>query len=429
MPKIRTCMASPSGKHKIDAAILQKFQDLSEKEIHAKVKRQWGLSDSTWKRFVAARTPIGFETFKDLCGWLDLDSEEIIAPSKNTVRSDAPLYGRTKELSKLQAWLTDPNYPNCRLVILHGLDGIGKNSLVGELVGRLKKNEVSHSFKRIEWQTFSYGESLEDTLIDLLQEKLNLNLSKELKLPQLKKLFFRQLQQDRCLIVLEQVQEDGFGRYEDYRSWLNELIKKQDGEPHSSCILLISSYEKPNGLTVANYSDREQDKIVQLLKLEGVDAETGSKILKDRDSTLITNDNDTAELVKFFGGNPLSLKLITSGIRDRCGSSVRKFLKKPFVTGDIESIIKKQIENLDSPMLTILDILQEYGQMSQAQIEEIYLEKGEDIRIFTAAIDLLERRCLLVVKHEETIDIEEDIFDLAEVTKQVVQLFLSSRNI
>ncbi len=408
-------MASPSGKKRIDEAILQKFYDLSAKEIHAKVKKEWDLSSSTWKRFVAVRKPIGVETFNDLCGWLDLPWQEIVAPIPSDLNN---FYGRTTELSQLEEWVTDEH---CRLVILYGMDGIGKNALVRQL-----EKKVTRSFLRIEWETFSYGDSVETTLANLIEllDPQNSCSEGDLKdLDKLKELFWSQLEQ-HCLIVLEQEKDGRTGNYDEHKKLLDELIRRPARKKSpSSCILLVTSFEKPTGLTSI-------DKVaVKCWPLAGVDENTGLDILKNNDPQLIENKEAAKKLIARFSKYPRALQLIGSHICNHHNGNVQEFLEldKTYMPDPIKNIIRKLIDNLDEPKpqlgksaRAILDILKDSDAIPQARLRAAYTQQMPNNLDFTEATDLLLNRSILVKSKGYAEYGKTYFFGLEEVTKQVV---------
>jgi hypothetical protein len=404
--------ASPSGKDRIREALeaIAVRDGVTVAEIKRRICELFNIGADTCNYFVAGNRPIGREKFIEICGYLGLRNWRGVSGTIAPSRADEPFYGRTTELAQIEGWLADTN---CRMITVHGMDGVGKSSLVRKL-----RAEVSESFRQDVWKTFNYGESVESTLIDLLELLDIPNPSNLTDIENLKRLLLRKLQQHKHLIILEQVQAGGFREYERYRDLLNELLGEYfDGKRHLSCILLITSYEKLDGLSVRSSRGNEAKR----LELKGVDEKIALEILKDREPTITTDDRATAELVDFFNGNPFALKLVGYEIIKEHSGSVRKFLKNPSVHKDIRGVIEKLIENLDQPALAILDILQNSNPISQAQIEEAYCEKMLNNDNFILALNVLKRRYLLI---EYAID-REECFGLAEVTKQVVQFYLA----
>jgi DNA-binding Xre family transcriptional regulator len=413
MPRISGYRRCQSSRLKIETALeskgLKPRDDLNV--LDALEQDRIFIAAKTWQRFWEGKQNIERSTFKQICQFLKIDWQDIIDPSQNVSGSDfipanPNFYGRVEELATLKSWITNPH---CRLIILYGLDGIGKSSLVAQLI-----EQVRTSFERIEWKTFSYGDSVGSTLVDLLQQLDSLNDFNDLNFQQLTEKLWWQLQQ-RCLIVLEQEPDGTTQKFDEYKQLLRKLLQMH-GQSHHSCILLITSYEKPDDVTAV--ADRHDT--AKSLHLGGVTIETGLEILKNKDPKLVENPKIAAELVRRFGGYPLALKLVSSHIRDRYNGDIQQFLTNLYVPQSIEDIINQLINDLDRPARTILDILKDAEPMSQAQLHEACRHQIPADLDFIKAKDILERRSLLTRYVGETEEGREFLFGLEAVTKQVL---------
>jgi DNA-binding Xre family transcriptional regulator len=404
---------SPVSKLQIEQALESKsLKPRDDLRIVAALEQaEVFIAAKTWQRFWEGKQNIDRSTFKQICLFLEINWQEIIELGQNInpaelIPADPDFYGRKLELAQLQDWTGNPN---CRLIVLYGLDGIGKSSLVAQLV-----KQVRGHFQRVEWKTFSYGDAVETTLLDLLQQLDPKGSFDMLTLQQLHERLWQQLQQ-RCLIVLEQAQDDNTAKFDDYKQLLRKLLQTY-GKSHQSCILLITSYEKPDDVTaVANHRDAAKS-----LHLNGVDLPTGLAILKNKEPKLVSNPELAAELVRRFGGYPLALKLVSSHIRDRYNGDIQSFLNHLYIPQSIEDMIKRSIDDLGQPALTILDILKDSDPMSQAQLQEACQEQIPLDLDFIKAKDILERRSLLTRYEGNTEDGREFLFGLEEITKQVL---------
>ncbi|MGC1394163.1 MAG: NB-ARC domain-containing protein, partial [Coleofasciculaceae cyanobacterium] len=123
-----------------------------------------GISEGTWKRFLAGKRPIKAEAFKVYSQILGLNWQEI--STKDSVQNwgEAPesgiFYGRTNELTTLEKWLLNDK---CRLVTLLGMGGIGKTALVIKFA---ESNQ--EQFEAIIWKSLRYIPTLEDFLGQLI---------------------------------------------------------------------------------------------------------------------------------------------------------------------------------------------------------------------------------------------------------------------
>jgi AAA ATPase domain len=413
MARISGYRRCQSSKSRIEAAL--EFKGLKPRDdlrvLDALEQNRIFIAAKTWQRFWEGNQNIDRSTFKQICQFLGIDWQEIIEPYQNVngsdfIPADPNFYGRGEELATLKSWATNPN---CRLIILYGLDGIGKSSLVAQLI-----KQVRTSFGRIEWKTFSYGDSVSSTLIDLLQQLDSLNHFSDLNFQQLTEKLWWHLQQ-RCLIILEQEQDGNTHKFDDYKQLFRKLLQMH-GKSHHSCILLITSYEKPDDVTAV----ADRDHAAKSLHLNGVDVATGLEILKNKELKLVKKPEIAAELVRQFGGYPLALKLVSSHIRDRYNGDIQQFLNNLYVPQSIGDIINQLITDLDRPARVILDILKDAEPMSQAQLHEAcQLQLLSDLD-FIRAKDVLERRSLLTRYEGDTEDGREFLFGLEAVTKQVL---------
>jgi DNA-binding Xre family transcriptional regulator len=404
---------SPASKSQIEQALAA--QNLKPRDdlriITALEQTEIFIAAKTWQRFWEGKQNIDRSTFKQICNFLEINWQEIIEPGQNInpadlIPADPDFYGRKLELAQLQTWTANLN---CRLIVLYGLDGIGKSSLVAQLIKQVRGN-----FQRIEWKTFSYGDPVETTLIDLLQQLDPNGAFDLLTTQQLHERLWQQLQQ-RCLIVLEQEQDDNTAQFDQYKQLLRKLLQTY-GKAHYSCILLITAYEKPDDVTaVANHRDAAKS-----LHLTGVDIATGLEILKHKEPKLVNDPVMAAELVQRFGGYPLALKLVSSHIRDRYDGNIQLFLDHRYIPQSIADMIKRSIDDLEQPALTILDILKDAAPMSQAQLQAACQAQIPVDLDFIKAKDILERRSLLTRYEGNTEDGREFLFGLEEVTKQVL---------
>jgi DNA-binding Xre family transcriptional regulator len=414
--KIRAALSKkslnkPRGE---DSEIVYEIQKYFEYKIE--------ISEKTWQRFWDGKQNISKQKSMAICEFLELDYQDIVESNHNYVPSDpvsnASFYGRKDELIQLEEWVTDPN---CHLVLLHGLPETGKHVLVQQLE---KNKKVIRSFEQVEWVKFSYGASVDNTLRNLIQQLDPQDLSNDLDIEDLEKIFWAQLQQQHCLIVLEQEKDGQTRKYDDYKKLLTELVKLSNAKARSSCILLITCYQKYDGLT-------SLDKVtVKYLPLGGVDEKTGLEILENNNSQLVEDEEAAKRLILRFSGHPRALQLIGSHISNYHNGNVSEFLDidKQYVPDTIECIIRELLNDLDKPAQVILDILKDSPPMLQARLRDVYSKRISDPSGFTVALDILLRRFLLVKSKGYGDYGLTYLFGLDEVTKQVVRSYLNESN-
>ena len=348
-----------------------------------------GVSQTTWQRFLYATRPIRSATFKAYCQILHLNYTDILDCSCNAQLSNydwnsAPIesnfYGRVSELETLKQCLLCGQY---RLVLLHGLGGIGKTALAEKLADRVKEH-----FEGLIWQWFSYNRPLNELLIDLL-DRLSINTA----ISDTETLILRlleQLRRRRVLIVLDERHWDQGDRADDYRTGcrLYSSLLQRLSEPHLSCIILTTR-EKPADVTAVG------DGVVKAFPLQKLDDDAGCQILEAKG---LTFDQQTGRsLVRLYRGNPLALKLVAAMIRNNLfNGNVSAFLKQTVVVPDqIEDILKQQMQFLNYAEEAILRCLARIAEPLQPDELQQNLSSRISNSDFIKAIFVLERRSLL----------------------------------
>ena len=349
----------------------------------------YGVSQTTWKRFLYATCPIRSATFKAYCQILHLNYTDILhCPSNaqfpnydwNSAPIEPNFYGRVSELETLQQWLLHGQY---RLILLHGLGGIGKTALAEKLADLVK-----HHFEGLIWQWFSYTRPLNELLMDLL-DRLSLNSAMSDTETLILKLL-EQLRRRRVLIVLDERHWNEGDRADDYLAGyrLYSSLLQRLSEPHLSCIILTTR-EKPADVTAVAHS------VVKAFNLQKLDEDAGCHILEARG---LTFDQQTGRsLVQLYRGNPLALKLVASMIRnDLFNGNVSAFLNVTVVVPNlIEVSLQQQMQFLNDVEKAILCCLARSAEPLQPDELQQNLSSGISNSDFIKAMFALERRSLL----------------------------------
>ena len=278
------------------------------------------ISESTWGRFWDGKQRIRKETFKACCQVLELDWEEVC--EKKDARQDwrgAPdainLYGRTEELNTLNQWLVADS---CRLVVLWGMPGIGKTALA--VCGAKQAEE---KFANLVWRNLHDAPLLPELLASIISS-LAPTSKKDLpnNIHRLISQLLDILHQRRVLLIIDGWENilggysAGFYQagYEDY----GELLERMAWERHQSC-LVITSREIPEKITAF----AGENSPVKLLQLQGLGT-AAQEILQAYQ--LKFTQKEGIRLIKYYGGNPLALKLISSDIQVLFDGSVSAYL-------------------------------------------------------------------------------------------------------
>lgn len=249
-------------------------------------------------------------------------------------------YGRYFELTSLKQWIIPDK---CRLLLLLGMGGIGKTSLAVKIV-----EQVQDDFKYLIWRSLRSAPSLKELLVEMI---VFFSHQQESDLPdnldQLISRLMGYLRQHRCLLVLDNCESilrsgERAGRYRSGYEGYGELLRRIADERHQSC-LILTSREKPVGITAKEGKTLP----VRSLQLSGLPQTEAQKILQDKG--IVDLENESKQLIDYYNGNPLALKVAVTTIQSLFGGDVFKFLEQGTVIfGDIWELLDQQFNRLSS---------------------------------------------------------------------------------
>lgn len=210
--------------------------------------------------------------------------------------------GRYEELSTLDSWSRDSD---CRLIVVSGMTGAGKTSLVTEFA-----NKIKEEFDYVIWFSLSQRPSLPKLLNKYLKiidrQSDGFQSSKPQELSFLLSEFIDRLKQQRILLVLDSLQSilevnqtsvSYRKEFEAYGQFLRSIISTN----HQS-LLLTTSRIKPKLLQY--YASNQ----VRFLDLQGFDRQATITFLnQDTDTTL--EEQELIQLSKNLQSNPQLLKI------------------------------------------------------------------------------------------------------------------------
>lgn len=336
-----TLKTSQSGRQLIKEARSKKIEQEKQRKIRTQgtIERGWDMNEifvieaskilqpdkiwdnvsaehcpvslASWKRFREAKQPIDAFTFKAFCQVLELNWEDVVENEEDANRdlSEAPplvnFYGRTQELEELQQWLIKER---CRLILIHGMGGIGKSALVRHLVDR-----IAGKYNCLIWLSLESSPLFQETLNRLLQF-----LSKgEQQKGDISQIMLY-LRDQKCLIVLDNWEEIIKNDQEDYTNY-SLFVERVTNEAHKSCLLLLSRKKTQN-------IERLEGQLVLSKKLGALTYEEAKEILIGEG---ISGTDSKQEIEKFstLYSNPWILKRIVQSIHNVFGGDLSQFME------------------------------------------------------------------------------------------------------
>jgi GTPase SAR1 family protein len=383
-----TLNASQPGLLQIDRARRRKGW-LKQSEIWCRMAQ---TSRATLKRFWRGEA-IDQGTFIAICAAVGLNDWEAIAAEEKTAKPlqlslemmpDVPMFlGRGAELGRLTEWSD-----RCRLIVLWGMGGMGKTSLVAEWIEGLVR-EGRHSFEGIVWRSVHGLEGFE----------------------------VGELQQHRGLFVLDNWEAllggESAGQVKPDFVVFDKLLQQIVMTRHSSCVIVISR-EKPAELALL-----EGNRAVQSYKLEGLGLDAIA-LLQSRG--LQEEKMAWQTLIQLYRGNPLALNMIAGLIQDLCQGSAQAFLKmNTIVVHQLDNLLAERIQSLSAMEKSVLQVLAGCDRpVSREWLQETLglTSSSEMLEVLLS----LERRCLLEILSAETVQ-----FALAPVVQKYIMQRMPNR--
>ncbi|HEY9633567.1 MAG TPA: NB-ARC domain-containing protein [Coleofasciculaceae cyanobacterium] len=296
-------------------------------------------------------------------------------------------YGRTEELAKLAQWIVPDR---CRLVALLGMGGIGKTSVSIKLA-----QQIQDEFEFVIWRSLRNAPPVEDILKDLIKVLSN---QQETQLPEtLNELVARlmdYLRQSQCLLVLDNAESilQGGNRAGDYRQGYEgygELFRRIGGTAHQSCLVLTSRENPKDIASVAG--DTLPVRYMQLIGLKLTEGEELFHALRVSGS-----EAQEQELIDFYKGSPLALKIVATTIQELFDGDIAKFLQsKAVVFSDIHDLLDQQfnrLSDLEREVMYWLAINREAVSLSELREDIVPLSSPPKL---IEAVQSLVRRSLI----------------------------------
>lgn len=328
-------------------------------------------------------------------------------------------YGRNQELATLQQWVIKDK---CRLVMLLGMGGIGKTSLAAKFTKQLFSAEVlgKNTFELVIWRSLSNASSVENILVELLHfftchHLSDLPESLEAKIL----LLIECLRNYRCLVILDNVEsileaEEDTNEYQEENFGYHQLFQCFAMTNNQSC-LILTSREKPKHLA---YLEGESLP-VRSLYLKDLELEDVKKIFAAM-GVFEGSERDWQFLWKYYGGNPLMLKIVACHVRELFEFNLCKFFGlgeyKVSAFKDLRSLLDKQFNRLsDLEKVIMYQLAVEPLPIGLIELQNKICLRAPTYKFIEALVSLIEHS--LIQKSNSTFILKPVMIDYVNIRK------------
>lgn len=263
--------------------------------------------------------------------------------------ASANFHGRRQELMLLKQWL-----PNCRVISIVGMGGMGKTSLAVRLV----QDTLAVTPLPLFWRSLLNAPPIEDLLKEMIQflseqQEVEYPASIEGKIARV----LHYLRQKRHLIGLDNLESvfqsgSAAGSYRpDYEGY-GLLIQRIGEAEHPSC-LILTSREKPREVAWLEGVNSP----VRGFTLKGLTVSEGNQIFQTKGCFGI-NAPQLRQVVEHFAGNPLALNMLAASVQELFEGDLAELLthlqQGSLRFNDINDVLTRQFERLSEPEQTVL---------------------------------------------------------------------------
>ncbi|MEZ4664068.1 MAG: BTAD domain-containing putative transcriptional regulator [Caldilineaceae bacterium] len=311
--------------------------------------------------------------------------------------------GRAAEVAQLTKWLTPDSALDAqagkapvRLVSILGMGGMGKTTLAAVVT-----KAAAPTYNIVIWRSLLNAPPLNELMRNWLQILARQSLTAlPVSLDEQLRLLLTYLRQERCLLVLDNVESIfasetaghvGMARpgYEGYA----QLFQRLGASEHQSC-LLLTSREQPYALERLGRQTQGEMGRVRVLQLTGLTQSAASELL--RSNGLHTSDQEAANLIAGYSGNPLALQIVAAAIADYFAGDVAAYRQEGGGLFDgMRLVLDQQFARLSALEREILIWLAIEREVITAPMLRANLAQPAPMPEFLEALQALQNRALL----------------------------------
>ncbi|AFY57183.1 NB-ARC domain-containing protein [Rivularia sp. PCC 7116] len=372
LQKLNNCIQQLEAKTRMRcsaSAIARKVQLVESDGIHPITVRkilqcQTGVDFRSINHvFHALQLPLneGDYAHADLCKLNKSKWTSVSSSNYSNIPDISNFYGRSEELRLLENKII---LDRAKVVALFGMLGVGKTATAIKFA-----HTVKHRFEFVIWKSLRQASTLEEILVSILRKFAGKNKDNN-RLPTslgaLIDLLLEKLENHRCLLILDGLETVTDQHHEEstaYSDFLQILLENK----HQSTVI-VTSREKHSRIGILEHIG------LQSIKLNSLQLNDVKQIF-DRRGSYLGSREDWCNLVKYYGGNPLALKMAANLIHKYFLGNITQYLEdlmaNRFILSDFQNLLIEEFKNLSASEKSVMQKLASYShEVSLSQLNQ-----------------------------------------------------------